>query len=160
MRASVNGYITNLNLAPGTYAVQGKPMMALIDSDSYRVEAYFDTPRSKHSIRPRTTLRAQAPTSPRRKPTMTRLWPARPKKSAPSPTRRWRPPRPTSPFSSAAWKKPFYARPPTVSVIVAEVGENIRAGQPVLAIEGTGKQWLSFSVRPLLVARLPGGPLH
>ena len=47
-----------------------------------------------------------------------------------------------------------------VSVIVAEVGENIRAGQPVLAIEGTGKQWLSFSVRPLLVARLPGGPLH
>jgi multidrug resistance efflux pump len=47
-----------------------------------------------------------------------------------------------------------------VSVIVAEVGENIRAGQPVLAIEGTGKQWLSFNVRPLLVAGLPGGPLH
>jgi HlyD family secretion protein len=34
-----------------------------------------------------------------------------------------------------------------VSVIVAEVGENIRAGQPVLAIEETGKQWLSFNVR-------------
>ena len=34
-----------------------------------------------------------------------------------------------------------------VSVIVAEVGENIRAGQPVLAIEQTGKQWLSFNVR-------------
>ena len=34
-----------------------------------------------------------------------------------------------------------------VSVIVAEVGENIRAGQPVLAIEETGKQWLSFKVR-------------
>jgi HlyD family secretion protein len=34
-----------------------------------------------------------------------------------------------------------------VSVIVAEVGENIRAGQPVLAIEATGKQWLSFNVR-------------
>src|SRR5262249_15349156 len=47
-----------------------------------------------------------------------------------------------------------------VSVIVAEVGETIRAGQPVLAIEGTGKQWLSFNVRPLLVAGLPGGPLH
>jgi HlyD family secretion protein len=34
-----------------------------------------------------------------------------------------------------------------VSVIVAEVGEAIRAGQPVLAIEQTGKQWLSFNVR-------------
>src|SRR6266436_6524208 len=34
-----------------------------------------------------------------------------------------------------------------VSVIVAEVGENIVAGQPVLAIEETGKQWLSFNVR-------------
>jgi HlyD family secretion protein len=34
-----------------------------------------------------------------------------------------------------------------VSVIVAEVGENIRAGQLVLAIEETGKQWLSFNVR-------------
>ena len=32
-----------------------------------------------------------------------------------------------------------------VSVVVAEVGENIRAGQPVLAIEETGKQWLSFN---------------
>jgi HlyD family secretion protein len=34
-----------------------------------------------------------------------------------------------------------------VSVIVAEVGENIRAGQPVLAIAETGKQWLSFNAR-------------
>jgi HlyD family secretion protein len=34
-----------------------------------------------------------------------------------------------------------------VSVIVAEVGENVRAGQPVLAIAATGKQWLSFNVR-------------
>jgi len=34
-----------------------------------------------------------------------------------------------------------------VSVIVAEVGENIRAGQPVLVIEEAGKQWLSFNVR-------------
>jgi HlyD family secretion protein len=34
-----------------------------------------------------------------------------------------------------------------VSVIVAEVGENIVAGQPVLAIEEAGKQWLSFNVR-------------
>jgi HlyD family secretion protein len=32
-----------------------------------------------------------------------------------------------------------------VSVVVAEVGENIHAGQPVLAIAETGKQWLSFN---------------
>jgi HlyD family secretion protein len=34
-----------------------------------------------------------------------------------------------------------------VSVIVAEVGEAIRVGQPVLAIEETGKRWLSFNAR-------------
>jgi HlyD family secretion protein len=34
-----------------------------------------------------------------------------------------------------------------VSVIVAEVGENVSAGQPVLAIAATNKQWLSFNVR-------------
>jgi HlyD family secretion protein len=34
-----------------------------------------------------------------------------------------------------------------VSVIVAEVGENVRAGQPILMVEAAGKQWLSFNVR-------------
>ena len=34
-----------------------------------------------------------------------------------------------------------------VSVIVGEVGENIHAGQPVLVVEATGKQWLSFNAR-------------
>jgi HlyD family secretion protein len=34
-----------------------------------------------------------------------------------------------------------------VSVIAAEVGENIRAGQPILTVEASGKQWLSFNVR-------------
>jgi multidrug resistance efflux pump len=34
-----------------------------------------------------------------------------------------------------------------VTVVVAEVGEAIRAGQPVLAIEETRKRWLSFNVR-------------
>jgi multidrug resistance efflux pump len=42
VRASVNGFITNLTLAKGTYASQGQAVMALIDSDSYRVEAYFE----------------------------------------------------------------------------------------------------------------------
>jgi HlyD family secretion protein len=34
-----------------------------------------------------------------------------------------------------------------VSVIAAEVGENVRAGQPILMIEASGEQWLSFNVR-------------
>jgi HlyD family secretion protein len=34
-----------------------------------------------------------------------------------------------------------------VTVIVAEVGENVRAGQPVLAIAAADKQWLSFNAR-------------
>jgi HlyD family secretion protein len=34
-----------------------------------------------------------------------------------------------------------------VSVVVAEIGENVRAGQPALLIAATGKQWLSFNVR-------------
>jgi HlyD family secretion protein len=34
-----------------------------------------------------------------------------------------------------------------VSVIVAEVGENIRAGQPILMVEAEGEQWLSFNAR-------------
>jgi HlyD family secretion protein len=34
-----------------------------------------------------------------------------------------------------------------VSLIVAEVGENVHAGQPVLAIAATGEEWLSFNAR-------------
>jgi HlyD family secretion protein len=34
-----------------------------------------------------------------------------------------------------------------VSVIAAEVGENVRAGQPILMVEAAGRQWLSFNVR-------------
>ena len=51
VRASVNGFITNLSLSKGVYAVQGKPVLALIDSDSYRVEAYFEETKIPH-IRP------------------------------------------------------------------------------------------------------------
>jgi HlyD family secretion protein len=43
------------------------------------------------------------------------------------------------------------------SVIVAEVGENVRAGQPVLVIEETGKQWLSFNAREDLLHGLTVG---
>jgi len=34
-----------------------------------------------------------------------------------------------------------------VTVVVAEVGENVSAGQPVIAMDESGKQWLSFNVR-------------
>jgi multidrug resistance efflux pump len=51
VRAAVNGFITNLNLAKGTFASQGKAVMALIDSDSYRVEGYFEETKIPH-IRP------------------------------------------------------------------------------------------------------------
>jgi HlyD family secretion protein len=44
-----------------------------------------------------------------------------------------------------------------VSVIVAEIGENVRAGQPVLAIEESGKQWLSFNAREDLLHGLTVG---
>jgi multidrug resistance efflux pump len=48
VRAPVNGFVTNLNLAPGVYATQGKGVLALIDSDSYRVEAYFEETKIPH----------------------------------------------------------------------------------------------------------------
>jgi HlyD family secretion protein len=44
-----------------------------------------------------------------------------------------------------------------VSVIVAEIGENVRAGQPVLVIAATGKQWLSFNAREDLLRGLTVG---
>jgi HlyD family secretion protein len=44
-----------------------------------------------------------------------------------------------------------------VSVIVAEIGENVRAGQPVLAIAATGQQWLSFNAREDVLTGLTVG---
>lgn len=42
LRAPVNGFITNLTLEVGQYAAVGTELMALIDSDSYRVTGYFE----------------------------------------------------------------------------------------------------------------------
>jgi multidrug resistance efflux pump len=42
LRAPVNGYVTNMTLVVGQYAAVGTRVMALIDSDSYRVEGYFE----------------------------------------------------------------------------------------------------------------------
>jgi HlyD family secretion protein len=44
-----------------------------------------------------------------------------------------------------------------VSVIVAEVGENISAGQPVLVVDETGKRWFSFNAREDLLHGLTVG---
>ena len=42
VRAPVSGFVTNLTLVVGQYAAVGTKVMALIDSDSYRVEGYFE----------------------------------------------------------------------------------------------------------------------
>jgi HlyD family secretion protein len=44
-----------------------------------------------------------------------------------------------------------------VSVVVAEIGENVHAGQPVLAIAAAAQQWLSFNVREDLLRGLTVG---
>ena len=44
-----------------------------------------------------------------------------------------------------------------ITVVVAEVGENIRAGQPVLAMEESGKRWMSFNAREDLLHGLTVG---
>lgn len=40
--ASVNGLLGNVELQPGDYATAGHPVFALVDSDSLRVEGYFE----------------------------------------------------------------------------------------------------------------------
>ncbi|WP_114712394.1 HlyD family efflux transporter periplasmic adaptor subunit [Rhizobium grahamii] len=42
VRAPHNGIVANLLLHPGDYAVAGKAAMAMIDTDTFRVEGYFE----------------------------------------------------------------------------------------------------------------------
>ncbi len=42
VRASVNGTITNVDLRPGDYVSAGKGVFALVDSDTIRVDGYFE----------------------------------------------------------------------------------------------------------------------
>jgi multidrug resistance efflux pump len=42
VRATVHGIVTNLDLHPGDYIAAGTQAMALVDSDSLRVEGYFE----------------------------------------------------------------------------------------------------------------------
>ncbi|ARS27546.1 efflux RND transporter periplasmic adaptor subunit [Sphingomonas sp. KC8] len=42
VRAPVNGIVTNLDLHPGDFIAAGQQAMALVDTDSLRVEGYFE----------------------------------------------------------------------------------------------------------------------
>ncbi len=42
IRSPVNGYVTNLHLRVGDYATPGKPMLSILDSDSFWVAAYME----------------------------------------------------------------------------------------------------------------------
>ena len=51
IRAPVNGFVTNLTLSVGHFAAVGGRTMALLDSDSYRVEGYFEETKIPAVIR-------------------------------------------------------------------------------------------------------------
>jgi RND family efflux transporter MFP subunit len=42
VRAPVNGVVTNSSLLPGDYVMAGQPVMALVDTDTLRIEGYFE----------------------------------------------------------------------------------------------------------------------
>ena len=42
VHASVNGVLTDLHLRPGDYVTAGQPVAALVDTDSFYVEGYFE----------------------------------------------------------------------------------------------------------------------
>ncbi|WP_184227233.1 efflux RND transporter periplasmic adaptor subunit [Paraburkholderia youngii] len=48
VHASVNGIVTNLDLHPGDYIGPGAQAMAIVDSDSIRVEGYFEETKLRH----------------------------------------------------------------------------------------------------------------
>jgi RND family efflux transporter MFP subunit len=48
VRATVNGFVTNLDLHPGDYLAAGTQAMALVDRDSLRVEGYFEETKLRH----------------------------------------------------------------------------------------------------------------
>ncbi|MDE0854625.1 MAG: efflux RND transporter periplasmic adaptor subunit [Nevskia sp.] len=48
VRATVNGVVTNLDLHPGDYLPPGAQAVALIDTDSLRVEGYFEETKLHH----------------------------------------------------------------------------------------------------------------
>ena len=48
VRSPVNGHVTNLLVHRGDYATAGRPMVALVDSDSFYVAGYFEETKLRH----------------------------------------------------------------------------------------------------------------
>jgi RND family efflux transporter MFP subunit len=46
--APVDGYLTNVNTSPGTYVNEGEQLLALVDSSSFWVAAYFKETQLRH----------------------------------------------------------------------------------------------------------------
>ena len=46
--APCDGYISNLSVDEGTYAIVGQPLVAIVDSSSFRVHAYFQETKIRH----------------------------------------------------------------------------------------------------------------
>jgi multidrug resistance efflux pump len=61
--APVNGYVTNLDLSVGSFALPGTPMLSLVDTDSWRVVAYLKETQLRN-IRPGQPARVYLPAYP------------------------------------------------------------------------------------------------
>jgi RND family efflux transporter MFP subunit len=48
VRAPVNGHVTNLLVDRGDYATAGRAMLAIVDSDSFYIAAYFEETKLRH----------------------------------------------------------------------------------------------------------------
>jgi multidrug resistance efflux pump len=46
--APVDGYLTNVNTSPGTYVNEGEQLLALVDSSSFWIAAYFKETQLRH----------------------------------------------------------------------------------------------------------------
>jgi RND family efflux transporter MFP subunit len=46
--APVDGYLTNINTSPGTYVNEGQQLLALVDSSSFWIAAYFKETQLQH----------------------------------------------------------------------------------------------------------------
>lgn len=48
VRATVNGRVTNFSMRPGDYVAAGKPVIAIVDTDSFYVDGYFEETKLHH----------------------------------------------------------------------------------------------------------------
>ena len=48
VRAPTDGYVTNLNVHPGDFAVAGHPLLAVVDLHTFHVEGYFEETKLTH----------------------------------------------------------------------------------------------------------------